>query len=200
MRLFSQRALVILTEAGTASTQMLRIIARPPMHPNSLLADRVSAGYNPGMNSAPQPKPAGRPLPWALITFAALTLCSIAVLAILLTGGNLDEFRPGLSWTPTAPSDASAPASSPENRVFTSGDRVAIAYAGSVNLRRTPGFQNKPDDDTLRTLGQGTTGTITGGPVDVDGLRWWQVRFESGEGWMAEHTSQGRVLLALQSP
>ncbi|MEZ4767036.1 MAG: hypothetical protein R2844_01245 [Caldilineales bacterium] len=120
-------------------------------------------------------------------------------MAVLVTGGNLDEFRAGPSWTPAPQVGTSAPADRPADQAFANGDRVAVAYAGSVNLRRTPGFQNKPENDTLRTVSEGALGTVTGGPVDVDGLRWWQVRFGVDEGWMAERSSQGRVLLALQS-
>ena len=152
------------------------------------------------MNTTPEPKPAGRHLPWALITFAALGLCSLLTLVIVLTGGNLDEFKAGPSWTPVAPAEAIAQSSRPENQSFVNGDRVAVTYAGSVNLRRTPGYQNKPDGDTLRTVAEGAVGTIIDGPVDLDGLRWWQVRFGTDEGWMAERSSQGRLLLALQEP
>lgn len=152
------------------------------------------------MNATPDPKPARRHLPWALITFAVLGLCSLVTLAVLLTGGNLDEFKAGPSWTPAAPAEAIAQTSRPEDQSFVSGDQVAVAYAGSVNLRRTPGYQNKPAGDTLRTVAEGATGTITGGPVDLDGLRWWQVRFSTDEGWMAERSSQGRLLLTRQEP
>ena len=150
------------------------------------------------MNATPPPaKPTKRPLPWALITFAALAMCSLVTLMAVLTGGNLDEFKSGPSWTPVAPAAESVQASRPEGQSFASGDLVTIAYDGGVNLRRTPGYQNKPAGDTLRTVSAGAPGTITGGPVDLDGLRWWQVRFATDEGWMAERSSQGRLLLEL---
>ena len=153
------------------------------------------------MNATPEPpKPTKRTLPWALITFTALVLCSLATLLIMLTGGNLDEFKPGPSWTPVAPAGEIVQSSRPDGQSFVGGDSVSIAFAGGVNLRRTPGYQNKPAGDTLRTVNGGATGTITGGPVDLDGLRWWQVRFDADEGWMAERSSQGRLLLALQAP
>lgn len=150
------------------------------------------------MNVTPEPaKPAKRTLPWALLTFAALALCSLVTLMLLVTGGNLDEFRPGPSWTPVAPAAEIVQANRPDGQSFAAGDRITIAYAGGVNLRRTPGYQNKPAGDALRTVNGGATGTITAGPVDLDGLRWWQVRFDADEGWMAERSSQGRLLLAL---
>lgn len=154
------------------------------------------------MNVTPEPAtPTKRTLPWALITFAALVLCSLATLLIMLTGGNLDEFKSGRpSWTPVAPAGEIVQASSPDGQSFASGDSVSIAYSGGVNLRRTPGYQNKPAGDTLRTVNGGATGTITGGPVELDGLRWWQVRFDADEGWMAERSSQGRLLLESQAP
>ncbi|MCB0255239.1 MAG: hypothetical protein KDI55_16070 [Anaerolineae bacterium] len=151
------------------------------------------------MNSAPAPKPAGRSLLWTLMTFALLVLCSLAAVVIFLTGGNLEEFRAGPSWTPIAPAEAIAQTNNrPEDQSFVNGAAIVVAYAGGVNLRRTPGFQNKLPGDTLRTVPEGAAGTITGGPVEQDGLRWWQVRFDGEEGWMAERSSQGRVLLVLQ--
>ncbi len=150
------------------------------------------------MNAQPEPaKPTGRTLPWALLTFAVLALCSFVALVILLTGGNLNEFKPGPAWTPVAPAAEIVQSSRPEGQSFAAGDRINITFAGGVNLRRTPGYQNKPAGDTLRTVTEGATGTVTGGPVDLDGLRWWQVSFDADEGWMAERSSQGRLLLAL---
>lgn len=119
---------------------------------------------------------------------------------VALTGGSLDEFRPGPSWTPQPAGAATAATALPDNTAFTSGDRVVVAYTGGVNLRRTPGFQNKPAGDSLRTVAGGAQGTVVAGPLDADGLRWWQVRFGGDEGWMAERSSQGRLLLARQTP
>lgn len=152
------------------------------------------------MNANPeQTKPHKRPAPWAVMTFAALTLCALAALAAFLTGGNLDEFRPGPSWTPATLAEEAIQSGRPEGQTFITGDQVSIVYAGGVNLRRSPGYQNKPAGDTLRTVGEGAGGAVIGGPADVDGLRWWQVRFGNDEGWVAERSSQGRLLLALQT-
>lgn len=135
---------------------------------------------------------------WALVSFSALALCSLAVLLAALTGGNLDEFRPGPSWTPGAPAAQVSPASQPGDLSLGSGVPVAVVYDGGVNLRRTPGYQNKPAGDSLKTIASGAQGVVVTGPEDVDGLRWWKVRFGGDEGWMAERSSQGRLLLARQ--
>ena len=72
---------------------------------------------------------------------------------------------------------------------FRPGDKaVTLAF---VRLRRTPGFMNKPADDVIADIWQGTTVLVRGGPETADGLVWWDVEAENitgraVRGWMAE--------------
>ena len=75
------------------------------------------------------------------------------------------------------------------------GDLAVNASAGEVRLRKTPGFQNKPADDVISTVPAGAQGEVIDGPQAADGLQWWLVRFDGQEGWMAERSSQGILLL-----
>jgi hypothetical protein len=81
---------------------------------------------------------------------------------------------------------------------FRRGD--LIVAAADVRVRRSPGYVNKPDDDTLGNFLPETTLNVVGGPVDADGLTWWRVGGISllvGElvGWVAERAPNDVVLL-----
>ena len=59
-----------------------------------------------------------------------------------------------------------------------------------ANLRRTPGFKDKPANDILYEIPAQSPVTIIDGPETVDGLTWWNVRFTSQfgnpfTGWLA---------------
>ena len=75
-----------------------------------------------------------------------------------------------------------------------------IMAAADVRVRRSPGYVNKPDDDTLGNFLPKTTLNIVGGPVEADGLTWWRVggislAFGELVGWVAESAPNGVVLL-----
>ncbi len=74
------------------------------------------------------------------------------------------------------------------------GGQVVVAYVGA-NLRRSPGYVDKPASDASAGVRAGDQGEVIAGPVTADGLRWWQVRFGSATGWIAEVTSAGTRLL-----
>jgi len=163
----------------------------------------------------PAKKRKGNPtLAWALITFTILALLGALVILVIMTGGQLPEFGSGPSWTPRpaptatplpestpetgATSEAEAPPEQPPERSFDPGDPVLNASPGPVNLRRSPGYLNKPGDDVITTIPAGSRGAVIDGPQAADGLTWWQVRFPArGKGWMAERSSSGKVLLDL---
>lgn len=67
--------------------------------------------------------------------------------------------------------------------------------AQEVNMRRTSGYQNKPRRDVVVRVPSGTNVNIVGGPASSDNLTWWYVRWGAYEGWMAEYSSGGRLLL-----
>jgi hypothetical protein len=84
---------------------------------------------------------------------------------------------------------------------FTVGEAVMNVSGHTVNLRRSPGYRNKPANDVLAGVPSGATLTVLGGPQNVDGLTWWSVRYVASgggttEGWMADAGPDGQVYLA----
>lgn len=82
---------------------------------------------------------------------------------------------------------------------FKAGDRaMTVAF---VRLRRTPGYMNKPADDVIADIWQGTVAVIVSGPKALDELTWWEVETQeitgkSVRGWMAESAPGGVPLLS----
>jgi hypothetical protein len=69
-----------------------------------------------------------------------------------------------------------------------------------LRVRRTPGINQKPPDDTIGAFEPRTTLNIIAGPRTVDGLTWWRVGGISltvGEliGWVAQAAPNGAVLV-----
>jgi SH3-like domain-containing protein len=71
---------------------------------------------------------------------------------------------------------------------------------GCANLRSTPGWRNKPQNDVVAALPAGSRLQVLSGPQQMDGLTWWEVRDAQSEhvGWIAEVTAGG--YRALVSP
>lgn len=139
---------------------------------------------------------------WAAVTFGTLMLCSVLLVLVFITGGQLPSFGNGPSWTPAASPTGNAPSAATSGETlrsaqqpFLPSDVVQNVSGGRVNLRQTPGFQNKPAGDVIAVIQAGQTGTVVEGPAEADGLRWWRVRFPAGDGWMAERSNSGKVLL-----
>lgn len=147
--------------------------------------------------STPQRSSKDRTWLWAGIAFVLLSACGLVAFVLAVSGGQLPDIGNGPSWTPPASRGAGAAQveSQPSTTGFAAGDRVVNASAGQVRLRKSPGFQNKPADDVLATLPAGAQGQVVDGPQQADGLPWWLVRFDGQEGWMAERSSQGILLL-----
>ena len=102
----------------------------------------------------------------------------------------------------TPPKPPTPPPTPPPAAGFKTGDRVAAV--GVVNLRRTPGFNQKPGNDILYEIPAGSTLVIQDGPRTVDGLVWWGVRFTSSfgnpfDGWVAGTRASGEALLTAQT-
>ena len=135
---------------------------------------------------------------WTLVTLFTLLLCSLIVLALAATGGQLPDLSSGPSWTPPAP-PSMGPDQPPEIApgAFAPGDRVTNVGGSAVNLRKTPGYQGKPGSDVITVIAADASGLVVDGPVSADGLTWWRVQFAQEEGWMAERTNSGVLLLAL---
>ncbi|NOZ49116.1 MAG: hypothetical protein GXP37_03590, partial [Chloroflexi bacterium] len=77
---------------------------------------------------------------------------------------------PTLSPTPTLPSG------------FTIGAQVKVQTAGAtLRVRIRPGL----DQGLVAAYTSGDRLTLVGGPVEVDGITWWQVEGAAGNGWCA---------------
>ena len=79
---------------------------------------------------------------------------------------------------------------------FSSGDQVEMVFSDLANLRRTPGYLKKPNNDVVTTVRPRSILTIDGGPTMKDGLTWWHVRYGSFVGWIAETRANGEPFLA----
>jgi len=67
---------------------------------------------------------------------------------------------------------------------------------GEVNLRRSPGYVNKDDqDDVIVKIPNGASVKLLEGPQKADGLNWWYVEWNGYKGWIAERTRSGRTIM-----
>lgn len=70
-----------------------------------------------------------------------------------------------------------------------------------VRMRRTPGFRDKMEEDTVVDVPAQETVAILSDHRPADGLRWWLARWRQSSsgaehtGWMAEFAPSGQVLL-----
>lgn len=179
------------------------------------------------MSSTRAPNPLLAGLGAGLLLFS-LTLCTASIFAmpalarLLNIGGSS-----GQTWSPPAPLEPTptvapageaeptlAPESTPASdatpasalptpagpQTFQAGDTAMNINDGAVNLRKTPGFQNKPASDRIALVPQGDRLLIVGGPVEADGLVWWNVEWQGQNGWMAETRASGGRILAPATP
>ena len=64
-----------------------------------------------------------------------------------------------------------------------------------VSLRSSPGYFNKNDTDVIYKIDCGQSVELLGDRQDADGLTWWKVSWNDYTGWIADHTSSGRLVL-----
>jgi len=101
----------------------------------------------------------------------------------------------------TAPPVATPVPSTAQIKTYSRGDMVVNITDDLVNLRNSPGYQNKPASDVVAEAPSRTALMVQDGPRDADGLVWWKV---SGavpgkgrvEGWLAEVAPNGMRLMA----
>ena len=111
-------------------------------------------------------------------------------------------FTPIPTATPTPPAaelPPNLPTPLPGSWTFRPGDAAVVVNNGPVNLRRSPGYKNKPTNDRIALVPAGAHVVILSGPAKIDGLIWWYVDWNDTQGWMAERSSGGKTLLA-QAP
>ena len=77
------------------------------------------------------------------------------------------------------------------------GKTVDVVHA-AVRMRWTPGYVDKDDTrDSIHYMETGDKVLIRGGPEMKDGLCWWVVEHGGYRGWTADHSREGRLLLAV---
>jgi hypothetical protein len=74
-----------------------------------------------------------------------------------------------------------------------------------LNVRRSPGYVGKGEDDVIDEAPYGAQLTVVNGPQQADKLTWWQVRYSTAQGavvqgWAAEANSQGSPYLSETPP
>jgi hypothetical protein len=101
---------------------------------------------------------------------------------------------PGPSPTPE-PLERTPAASYPCQEEIEVGKTVNVVYTG-VRVRKSAGYVTKNDaQDTIHYLKTGDKVKVNEGPTKKDGLCWWKIEHEGFEGWTADHSRTGRLLL-----
>ncbi len=74
--------------------------------------------------------------------------------------------------------------------------QISCADVKNVNLRKSPGYVNKNDEkDVVREIPCGEYVKLFGENEVKDDLNWWSVDWNGYEGWIADHTGSGKVIL-----
>jgi len=153
----------------------------------------------------------------AIFLFSAI-ICTATTVFLPTIAQTLNiGAAPNRSWTPqptitptftpiptATPTPATAelppdlPTPLPGNWQFKPGDAVVNINNGPVNMRRTPGYKNKPPSDRIALIPANARLTILDGPAQADGLIWWFVGWNGQQGWMAEARASGAPMLAKQ--
>jgi hypothetical protein len=108
-------------------------------------------------------------------------------------------FTPAAQATVTSGADSTeeaAPTAPPSDTIAVGG-YVRIAAQAGLSFRQSPGT-NGP---LIIVLDAGTTLEVIGGPQQVDGYAWWQLRAEDGrEGWSAAGSEDDVFLESVPAP
>jgi serine/threonine protein kinase len=119
-------------------------------------------------------------------------LAAIAVGAFLLLGGDDDSDNAGGLASDVVATSTSAPEATP---TATPAGQAGLAVGDIATVQNTEAGLNlrlEPAGDQIGSLPNGTSVTITGGPVvqpltaGQEELTWWEVDSEFGSGWVAE--------------
>jgi hypothetical protein len=185
----------------------------PPSKPPTIAPTAPPVRSTAGVATGVQKPPSRLPF-WLGFALSFLFL-SVASLGILLLSSGVDnfdlaDFQGGeAAWTPPdlLPAPAQDPAasenvgaSSAGNGQYSTGVVLRNVTNTNVRIRQTPGNLSKPDSDIIAGIPAGGRAQVIGGPVTVDDLTWWQVRYTTGDGqtidgWSAEVTPSGVRIL-----
>ncbi len=121
-----------------------------------------------------------------------------ADMVILLADGTpAATLAPGESPLPTVtPFALSTPASPLCQPGIEIGKTINVVYP-KVRMRYSSGYVSKNDvTDTKHYLQTGDRVTVVNGPEINDELCWWYVQHQNWQGWTADHSHTGRLLLS----
>lgn len=160
----------------------------------------------------PRPSPRSNPVLWiglAVILIFCFILTVSGVFASIINGGGTGNPAPVSSTarptvtkssqvprptnTQNNPPSSIQPTKTPKNSKRYA--EISCAEIHKVNLRRTPGYVGKNDNDSLYEIPCGEFVELVGQTQKVDGLTWWNVYWNGYTGWVADHTGSGKVIL-----
>lgn len=121
-----------------------------------------------------------------------LVIALVVVMLAIVMSPDSSESPPGGS--PVVPGGASSPRIACQEGIAT-GKTVKLV-ADRVHVRDSIGYAGKSRADILRTLDSGITGQVVAGPQRKDGLCWWRVKLNGTEGWIADHNTDGTLMLS----
>lgn len=132
------------------------------------------------------------------------SLTSKLVYIILIIGGALLLLRfASYSSEHARPQISSGVAQKPlqtnnttPNYLYIGGFGYITNNTPEVNMRSSPGYLDKPNNDVITKIPSGSVVKIASGPEQFDSLIWWYVSWEGHEGWIAEYNANGLLLLA----
>jgi hypothetical protein len=136
--------------------------------------------------------------------------CAVGVIILILfIAFLLLALSPDQPSSPPAPTSSPTPTpepleGTPASTTTASGScqkgiavdkSVDVVYTG-VRVRQSAGYVNKNDaQDTIHYLKTGDKAKVKAGPKKKDGLCWWKLEHDGVEGWTADHSRTGRLLL-----
>lgn len=111
-------------------------------------------------------------------------------------GSPLSAAATSTAGQPTPMAEPPTPAASGCQPGIVVGKTADVAYA-AVRVRLSPGYIGKNDaTDSVHFVKTGDVVHVKGGPEVKDGLCWWLVKHAGYEGWTADHSRHGLLLLS----
>ncbi len=123
-----------------------------------------------------------------------LIIALIVVMLAIVMSPDSSESPPGGSPIVPTGGGASSPRTACQDGIAT-GKTVKLV-ADRVHVRNSTGYAGKSSADILRTLDSGITGQVVAGPERKDGLCWWRIKLNGTEGWIADHNTDGTLMLS----
>jgi hypothetical protein len=123
-----------------------------------------------------------------------LVVALVVIMLAIVMSPDSSQSPPAVSPIVPSGGGASSPRITCQDGIAT-GTTVKLV-ADQVHVRSSAGYAGKSTADVLRTLDSGDTGQVVAGPERRDGLCWWRVKINDAEGWIADHNTDGTLLLS----